>query len=117
MLHPCRELARQVSREHRIPLQNALIHDQKRLPQARLSHEDRLRRLRKLFQVNKGIQLEGKRILLIEDVVTTGATVAAATYCLQQAGVSRVDVLALARTRVWSRFRQRLHSLFDNEGG
>jgi ComF family protein len=114
MLHPCRELARQVSRDHRIPLQNALIHDQERLPQARLSHDDRLRRLFKLFDVRKDINLQGKRVLLIEDVITTGATVAAATYRLKRAGASRVDVLALARTRVWSRFRQRLYSLFES---
>jgi ComF family protein len=114
MLHPCRELARQVSRDHQIPLQNSLIHDRGRLPQARLSHEERLRRLFKLFDVHRGANLQGKRVLLIEDVITTGATVAAATYRLQQAGASRVDVLALARTRVWSRFRQRLYSLFES---
>jgi predicted amidophosphoribosyltransferase len=113
MLHPCTELAREIKREHHIPLIHALIHDTKRLPQARLTHEERLRKLLKLFAVKPGLDLRGKRVLLIEDVVTTGATVAAATYRLQQAGVSRVDVVALARTRVWSRFRQRVHSVFS----
>jgi predicted amidophosphoribosyltransferase len=112
MLHPCTELARQIRREHHIPLTNALIHDSNRPPQALRSHEERLRRLFTLFDVNCRVDLRGKRVLLIEDVITTGATVAAATHRLRRAGVSRVDVLALARTRVWSRFRQRLHSLF-----
>ena len=113
MLHPCSELARQIRRDHRISLASALIHDSHRLPQALLTHEDRLRKLFKLFDVKENVDLRGKKVLLIEDVITTGATVAAATHRLRRAGVSRVDVLALARTRVWSRFRQRLNSLFS----
>jgi predicted amidophosphoribosyltransferase len=52
--------------------------------------------------------VQGKRVLLIEDVITTGATVTAAAECLKAAGATRVDVLALARTRVWQRFRHRV---------
>lgn len=42
-------------------------------------------------------EIAGRRVLLIEDVVTTGATVAAATLALRKAGAADVDVLALAR--------------------
>lgn len=41
-------------------------------------------------------QIAGKSILLIDDVITTGATVSAATKALKKAGAARVDVLALA---------------------
>ena len=42
------------------------------------------------------IGIQGRRILLIDDVITTGSTVAAASRALLKAGASRVDVLAFA---------------------
>ncbi len=41
-------------------------------------------------------QIAGKSVLLIDDVITTGATVSAAAKALKKAGACRVDVLALA---------------------
>jgi predicted amidophosphoribosyltransferase len=40
--------------------------------------------------------LQGRRVLLIDDVITTGATVDACARTLKRAGAARVDVLALA---------------------
>ena len=42
-------------------------------------------------------QLSGRRVLLIDDVMTSGATLAAATEACTQAGADHVDVLVLAR--------------------
>ncbi len=41
--------------------------------------------------------IQGRRILVVDDVVTTGATVGAATKALLAAGAAAVDILALAR--------------------
>ena len=45
----------------------------------------------------RGVGMQGRAVLLIDDVMTSGATFAAATEAAMAAGASRVDVLALAR--------------------
>lgn len=66
-------------------------------PQVGLTRAQRQENVRGAFHVpsSRRPAIEGRRILLVDDVITTGATVAAATRALQQAGASRVDVLAL----------------------
>lgn len=101
----CEEMAREVSaRFHRrIPVENLLIHT-KKTPQAWLNHDARMTRINSMFDSRKEV-IAGKRILLIEDVITTGATSAAAVSHLLRCGAITVDVYALARTSVWQRFR------------
>ena len=112
--HPCYEMARVVQRT--LPLchiSHALQHTRARTPQARRTHSERLEGVRKLFSLRNPSIISNKRILLVEDVITTGATIAAAAHTLRAAGASQVDVIALAQARVWSRFRRRVHDIFD----
>jgi predicted amidophosphoribosyltransferase len=113
LFNPCDEMAEEIMKL--LPssqMARLLVHDRRRTPQASRSHEDRLRGLKKLFHARSHPRLEGARVLLVEDVITTGATISAACHTLRQAGAQSVDVIALARTQVWSRFRSRLHEAF-----
>ncbi|HEX5007356.1 MAG TPA: phosphoribosyltransferase family protein, partial [Hyphomonadaceae bacterium] len=67
--------------------------------QGGLSAEGRRRNVQGAFRVRKGrvARVRGKRILLVDDVLTTGATAEACSRALKRAGATCVDVLTLAR--------------------
>ena len=68
--------------------------------QSSLPRAQRLRNLRGAFAVEPGraAALRGQRVVLIDDVMTTGATLQAATLALREAGVAHVTAAVLART-------------------
>ena len=66
--------------------------------QTGLGRKERLKNIKNAFSVNDSSRINGKKILLIDDVYTTGATAEECTKVLLAAGASRVDVLTLART-------------------
>jgi predicted amidophosphoribosyltransferase len=114
MFNPCALMAHEIARTlpGRPPVRDHLCHARGRPPQASLTHEERIRGLKELFFCHRPRQLAGKRVLMVEDVITTGATTSAAAFVLGRAGASSVDVIALARAHVWSRYRARLHRIF-----
>lgn len=67
--------------------------------QARLSRSERLRNVAGAFAVRPSrlAAARGRRIVLVDDVLTTGATVSACAKTLRRAGAVSVDVLTLAR--------------------
>ena len=64
-----------------------------------LTIEQRKRNVAGAFQVSKRAKLKitDRKIILVDDVITTGATVEACARTLTRAGAARVDVVALAR--------------------
>ncbi|HSL05064.1 MAG TPA: ComF family protein [Nitrospiraceae bacterium] len=67
-------------------------------PQTSLSRQERLRNLRKAFEIRRPQDLAEKRILLVDDVFTTGTTVNECAKTLRKSGSGPVFVLTLART-------------------
>lgn len=65
--------------------------------QAGLSDSQRIKNMRGAFAARRGSRLEGRRVLLVDDVMTTGATLGAAAEALKAAGASYVGALTLAR--------------------
>ena len=91
----------QIGRREAIQVPEALADGLKKVrrtrPQTGLDRKMRLKNVRKAFQVNKKIKLEGRTVLLVDDVYTTGATLTACTNALLAGGAERVNVLTLAR--------------------
>ena len=66
-------------------------------PQVELNEAQRRQNVARAFRVSRPQCVRGRRILLFDDVYTTGATVNECSRVLRQAGARRVDVLVLAR--------------------
>jgi ComF family protein len=61
------------------------------------SAKARRRNMQGAFSVHADARVKDRRIVLIDDVMTTGATVEACSRALKRAGASQVSVLTLAR--------------------
>jgi ComF family protein len=90
-------LAKPVARRIGIRLSNNLKRRRYAPAQASLSEVQRRQNPANSFAVRRPQELAGKRVLLIDDVFTTGATLRAAAAALKTAGVAHVSALTLAR--------------------
>lgn len=61
------------------------------------SREERFRQANKAFTLNNRYRLNGKAVLIIDDVTTSGATIEAAAKLLKQAGAKTVDAAVFAQ--------------------
>ena len=78
-------------------LYNTLKKVKKTLPQVHCSGKQRLKNIRGAFQVINPDLIKDKRILLIDDVYTTGSTLCECAKVLIKAGAKSVDALTVAR--------------------
>lgn len=91
------ELGRAIGRELSIPiLDRALSRTRHTPPQTRLDHSQRQANIKNAFAADDCL-VRGKRLLLVDDVCTTGATLHECARTLNRAGAAGVDVLVLAR--------------------
>lgn len=97
-------LARQIARRWNIPVIGAVRRRKNTAPQAGLTSAQRRANMQGAFELAAQVRsarlkdsLKGKRLLLIDDVLTTGSTASACARVLKRAGAAHVTFLALAR--------------------
>ncbi len=90
-------MGRCLAKELKIPMIiDNLIKVRETPPQTSLKREERLKNVKKTFSAHES--LRDKDILLIDDVITTGATVKECSHLLMKAGAKSVTVAALAHS-------------------
>jgi ComF family protein len=90
------EIARRVARAVNRPLVSGLARARDAPPQAALAWNERARNVRGAF-VGQPC-LAGKRVAIVDDVMTTGATLASAARAARRAGAVAVEAWVVART-------------------
>lgn len=93
-------LARRVGELTGIPVAEGLEKVRNTGTQSRIG-KDSARRANVLgaYRVKDGVELTGKRVVLVDDVVTSGATLSECASCLRMAGAESVAALTFARAR------------------
>ena len=90
-------LADALSRAVNVPTVRALRRVKDTKTQTALGAADRSANLRDAFRVRAAATVTGKRVVLVDDVFTTGATMDACAKVLRAAGVQHIIALAVAR--------------------
>jgi ComF family protein len=92
-------LARRIARELHIPL---LIDDCERVrntpPQSALPWKERDKNMRQAFACKADADVRGKHVAIMDDVMTTGASMGELARALKQAGARKVSAWVVART-------------------
>jgi ComF family protein len=107
-LHPVKQREREFNQAERlaghlsaaikIPLNKKLLRRiAPTLTQTLLTREQRAENMRGAFAVRKGTKLNGEKIILVDDVFTTGATTSACAQALRAVGAGEVCVWTVAR--------------------
>lgn len=94
------EIARTLSRLTGVPLLTGLLRRRRDTrQQVGLTATGRARNIGGAFTTSPAIsrRLAGRRVILVDDVITTGATVKAATRALRSSGVMDIDIVSFAR--------------------
>ena len=91
-------LADKLSKMVNIPVDRfSLVRHKRTRPQVEFSGRDRIANVKNAFTVKYPDKIRGKRVILIDDVMTTGSTLKECALALQKAKAKSVDVLTVAR--------------------
>ncbi|WP_435236412.1 ComF family protein [Psychromonas sp. PT13] len=94
-------IAEKLSKHLNIPiLSNTVIRSKETIAQETLSLSKRKKNLRQAFEINdiSKHRIRNQHIVIIDDVVTTGATVNSLSKTLLQAGAKQIDIWCICRT-------------------
>jgi competence protein ComFC len=91
------EFCKFLGEEMKMPVEEALFRNRKTAPQHTLSLDERWKNVKDAFQVKPEKNISNLKVLLIDDIFTSGATISNCAKALLQGGASEVRALTLSR--------------------
>ena len=96
----CYYLSKKISRVYNIPLETLLYKKENIKEQKKLSKIERKKNVEEAFNVINTSKIKDKTVILIDDVITTGATVLACANELKKFGAKEVNILTVGQSRI-----------------
>ncbi|MFR1709860.1 MAG: ComF family protein [Clostridium sp.] len=96
----CEVLCKYISKKCNIPYKSLLYKVSNSLDQIGLDSKERWDNIKDSFMIKDKKEIEGKRILIIDDVITSGATVFYAAKAIKEVNAKEVFILTVAKSRV-----------------
>lgn len=94
------EIGKKLSKFLKIPLFcDVLIKIKETLPQVELSDIERKENIKGAFKIKNKEKIEGRKILLVDDIYTTGSTLEEAARVLKEAGAKKIIGIVIARAK------------------
>lgn len=90
-------LAKSLGDRSKVPIVDALVRTRRTLPQVGLGAEARRENMRAAFAISPTAHISQRRFVLVDDVITSGATSGACAEVLLANGAASVNVVTLAR--------------------
>jgi len=96
----CEYIAEKIGRDLSIEVLDVLIKQKETKEQKKLKRDERYENIKDAFKIKKGIEVKNYNIILIDDVVTTGATLQEAYKLLKKFEVKEIKLLTLAKSHI-----------------
>ena len=96
----CKLMARNIGYHTNIPVSNCIKKIKNTKEQKTLTKEERIINLKGAFKISSINEIKNKNIILIDDVMTTGATINECKYILKKSGVKQITVLTIAKSNI-----------------
>jgi competence protein ComFC len=93
-------MASYLSRFLNIPVISSLVKTKETKDQIGLNGEERWNNMGQCFEIEESKFIKNKKILLLDDVITTGATAFYCARCLKEKGINDVYILTIAKSNV-----------------
>ena len=91
-------IARKIAQQTNLELvNNCLIKTKNIIEQSKLNKEDRMQNIQGVYELRNKQLIENKKILLIDDIYTTGSTVNECSKILRQGNPKKIGILVLAK--------------------
>ncbi|MBR2290259.1 MAG: ComF family protein [Clostridia bacterium] len=91
-------LAEELGRKLDIPVMECLEKKVENKTQSSLSEAERSKNVEKVYSFKNDRDIQGKNMILVDDILTTGATIRACSKILKQNGAGKVCAFAIAKT-------------------